>query len=300
MGECRNCGAAATRDIGFIGDIAPFFLRRVLQLEYAYAPSSHPAKRFFRGLGPLARIFERLYAKSVLVEMEMCSLCSFIQTTVPFPEDALGKLYVDYRSDSYNQERIRYEPEYALMASGVGRGAKEVLARKTGLNTWLQGKINPATVLSMLDYGGADGLFLPDLPGKKYVFDISDIAPLDGITKISGECELGRYSYVQLAHVLEHVSFPLALTKKAASLLDESGFLYIEVPQDLNDAPRAEIENGRRTVRLPIHEHINQYCPRSVAQLLQSAGLSPIAIESEAIDLGWIKATIIRALGKKG
>ena len=42
MGECRNCGAQATRDLGFIGEIAPFFLKRVLNLEYGLAPSGHP------------------------------------------------------------------------------------------------------------------------------------------------------------------------------------------------------------------------------------------------------------------
>ena len=210
MAQCRNCGTGETRDLGFIGDVAPFFLKRVLQLEYGYAPSSRPLKRFLRGIGPLARVFEKIYAKSILVEMEICPSCSFIQTKLPFEEDALGNLYLDYRSESYNRERIQYEPEYASMAPHVGRGAQEVQTRKAGLSNWLKGKINSQATLSMLDYGGADGLFLPDLPGQKYVFDISDVAPLDGITKIKNESELGSYSYIQLAHVLEH-ALPIKL-----------------------------------------------------------------------------------------
>ena len=43
----------------------------------------------------------------------------------------------------------------------------------------------------MLDYGGANGIFLPDLPGRKYVFDISNVAPADGITRVKSESELG-------------------------------------------------------------------------------------------------------------
>jgi hypothetical protein len=299
VGECRNCGTENTKDLGFIGEVAPFFLRRVLSLEYGLAPTANSLKRLLRSIGFVSRAFQRVYSKSVLVEMQICERCSFIQTKRPFPEDAIGNLYADYRSDSYNQERILYEPEYASVAPQIGRCFREVQTRKSGLNKWLNGKLSPEATLSMLDYGGADGLFLPDLRGRKYVFDISDIAPVDGITKVKNESELGSYSYIQLAHVLEHVPFPLALTKKAASCLEYSGCLYVEVPQDLDNGMRTRIESRDSTTRLPIHEHINQYCLRSVSELLRSVALSPVAIESEMVDFGWSKGTIIRALGRK-
>jgi hypothetical protein len=298
VGKCRNCGAEATRDLGFIGEVAPFFLKRVLNLEYGFAPSGHPVKRFLRGIGFLSKSFQRVYGKSVLVEIEICATCSFIQTKRPFPEEALGRLYADYRSDSYNRERIVYEPEYALIAADVGGCAQEIQTRTLGLTRWLTGKVNAGRDFSMLDYGGADGKFLPDLPGEKYVFDISDIAPAPGILRIK-ESELGSYSYVQLAHVLEHVSYPLDLVRKAASFLIGAGYLYIEVPQELSDEEITRLANGDKTVNVPIHEHINRYSVKSVTELLRSSGLSLQAIESEVVDFGWIKATIIRALGRK-
>lgn len=299
MGECRNCGAQATRDLGFIGEIAPFFLKRVLNLEYGLAPSGHPVKRFLRRIGFFSKSFQRIYGKSVLVEIEICTSCSFIQTKLPFPDEALGRLYADYRSDSYNRERIRYEPEYASMASRVGSCTQEIQARTVGLTRWLTGKLNIESSFSMLDYGGADGKFLPNLPGEKYVFDISDIAPAEGITRIRDESGLGFYSYVQLAHVLEHVSYPLLLTRKAASFLKDSGYLYIEVPQELSDQVTTRLAKGDKTIRLDIHEHINRYSVKSVTELLQSAGLSLAAIQSGEVDFGWTKATIVRALGRK-
>jgi hypothetical protein len=299
VGECRNCGSQEAKDLGFIGEVAPFFLRRVLNLEYGLAPSGNLLKRLLRKIGFISKGFQTIYAKSVLVEMQICERCSFIQTKRPFSEDAIGNLYANYRSDSYNEERIRYEPEYASLAPHVGRCAQEVQTRKNGLTNWLIGKLNPEFDLSMLDYGGADGKFLPDLPGRKYVFDISDIAPADGITKVKNESELGSYSYIQLAHVLEHVSFPLALMKKAASLLEESGCLYVEVPQELDDEMRMRLECGDNTIRLPIHEHINQYSVLSVNELLRSADLSAVAVHSEIVDLGWNRGIIIRALGRK-
>src|ERR1035438_420664 len=104
VGECRNCGAQGTRDLGFIGEVAPFFLKRVLNLEFGVAPSGHPVKRFLRRLGFLSRIFQKIYGKSVLIEMEICKSCWFIQTRLPFPDESIGRLYTDYRSDSYNRE----------------------------------------------------------------------------------------------------------------------------------------------------------------------------------------------------
>jgi len=299
VGECRNCGSRETKDLGFIGEVAPFFLKRVLNLEHGIAPSRHTLKRLLRRIGPLSRACQKLYAKSVLIEMQRCERCSFIQTKRPFAEEAIGHLYADYRSDSYNQERIRYEPEYASIAPNVGRCAQEVETRKIGLTRWLEGRFDPGANLSMLDYGGADGMFLPDLPGRKYVFDISDVAPRDEVTKIKNESELGSYAYIQLAHVLEHVPFPLVLIKKAASYLKDSGCLYVDVPQELDDQTRVRLESGDNTIRLAIHEHINQYCLRAVTELLRSAGLSPIAIEPETVNLGWNRGTIIRALGRK-
>jgi Methyltransferase domain len=299
VGECRSCGAPRTIDLGFIGEVAPFFLKRVLNLEYGLAPSGHPVKRLLRRIGFFSKTFQKIYGKSVLVEIEICESCSFIQTKLPFSDDAIGRLYKDYRSDSYNQERIRFEPEYASIASEVGGCPQEIQARTLGLTRWLTGKFNVDKKFSMLDYGGADGKFLPDLPGGKYVFDISDIAPAEGIIRIGDESGLGSYSYVQLAHVLEHVSYPLVLTRKAASFLKPSGYLYIEVPQDLTDPAISRLANGDKTVRLPIHEHINQYAVKSVTELLRSVGLSLVAIDPEVVDLGWNKATIVRGLGRK-
>jgi len=244
-------------------------------------------------------MFEKIYAKSILVEMEVCPSCSFIQTKMPFQEEALGRLYADYRSESYNLERTRYEPEYASMAAEVGASDQEIKTRKGGLTRWLAGKLDQEPDFSMLDFGGATGMFLPDLRGSKYVFDISNIAPAAGITKIKEESELGSYSYVQLAHVLEHVPYPLALTAKAASLLKQSGHLYIEVPQDLNEDALNRLANGDKTLRLAVHEHINQYFVPSLTALIRAAGLSIVAVESEQVDLGWTKGTIIHALGRK-
>jgi len=295
---CRNCGAKV-KDLGFIGEVAPFVLRRVMGLEIGPAQAVHPLKRLLHRIRPLRRTAQRIYGNVVLTEIQLCPVCSFIQTREPLPESGLAKLYADYRSDSYNQDRIRYEPHYAAIASDVGNSPQEIDTRVNGLTAWLTQKIQPGSDFSMLDFGGADGRFLPRLPGRKYVFDISHIEPVPGVERIWNQESLGSYSYVQIAHVLEHVPFPLALTLKAASYLHPSGYLYIEVPQDLSDEFVAQLASGRANARVPIHEHINFYTAASTAKLLSSAGLDPVAVEVASTDLGWTKAKIVRALGRK-
>lgn len=299
VGECRNCGSAATKDLGPIGAVAPFLLKRVLNLETGLARSRHPLKRFLQRIRVVGDAARKIYGTSVLLEIEICTTCSFIQTKTPLPEEGLAKLYVDYRSDSYNQERIRYEPEYASIASRVGNDDQEVNGRRGGLTTWLNSKIDVNSDFSMLDYGGADGKFLPDLPGRKYVFEISDIAPMIGIERVKDEASLGAYSYVQLAHVLEHVPYPLALTRKACTYLRPKGYLYVEVPQDLSDEVVTQLSNGNQNIGVGIHEHINNYTVMSATKLLESAGLALIDVQTFTLDIGWIQARIIRALGRK-
>lgn len=282
-----------------MGEIAPFLLKRVLNLEYGIAPSQHPVKKLLRKATIFQKLFSRIYGASVLAELQLCRDCTFIQTRVPFSDESIMKLYVDYRSDTYNEERIRYEPTYAAIAEHVGNSEQEVKTRVYGLTTWLDSKLDIGEGFSMLDYGGADGKFLPNLSGAKYVFEISGLSPAQGVVKIEDPKSLGSYSYIQLAHVLEHVPHPLALTMKAASYLKPSGYLYLEVPQEIDTKTIARLAAGDHGIPLPIHEHINRYTPSSIIKLVESAGLELIDLRSETTDLGWIKALIIGALARK-
>ena len=215
-----------------------------------------------------------------------------------FSDDAIGRLYSDYRSAAYNQERISYEPTYAVLAQHVGASDQEVQTRVGGLTAWLADEIDTDNEngFSMLDFGGSDGRFLPKLRGQKYVFEISNSTPLEGIVKISDAADLATYSYVQMAHVLEHVPEPLTLLKRVSSLVKPSGYLYIEVPQELTDAEFAELKIGTAPRGLGIHEHINFFCVSSITSLAKAAQLDLISIQSEHVNLGYATCTVLRAL----
>ena len=299
MQNCRNCGSRNLKEPGFIGEVAPFFLKRVLNMEVGTSLARHPLRLLARRVCALPqRLLEKVYGSRAYVEMQICLDCSFVQTKYTFPDDAIGRLYADYRSATYNQERIHYEPTYAAFAKDVGACDQEVQVRVGGLTAWLADKMDSesGSDFTILDFGGSDGRFLPKLHGRKYVFEISDIAPLEGIARIANEADLATYSYVQLAHVLEHVPEPLALVKHVSSFVKPSGYLYIEVPQELSDAEIAELKNSPARRGLTVHEHINWFCPLSVARLVEAARLGLVSIQSTQVDLGWISGTIIRAL----
>jgi hypothetical protein len=228
------------------------------------APSGRPINAPRESLVLFPKASQKIYAKSLLAEMEICERYSFIQCRKHFPEDAAACTRLC--SDSYNQERIQYEPEYSSIAPHVGVCKQEVQTRKIGLAPWLRGKVNPETGFPRSTMAAPMEYFLPDLPGRKYVFDISDIALADGITRVKSESELG-YPYIQLRTVLIMSHFHWLWPKKAASFLDDSGHLCIEVPQELCDEVRAQLASRGKNIRLTIHEHINQYCLSSVTDV---------------------------------
>jgi hypothetical protein len=300
MSGCRNCGSTDLLDLGFVGELAPFFLKRVLSLENGVATSSHLLKRMFRNHTKALRLLLlKLYRPVVTIEIQTCNTCSFLQTKVPFSDEAIKNLYIDYRSESYNKERIRYEPSYAKIANEVGSSDIEIRNRVSGTTRWLRSKTEFGHNLSMLDYGGADGRFLPDLLGVKNVFELSDIRPVAGVIRIASEESLNSYSYVQVAHVLEHVSYPLDFVKHVCSFLNPGGYLYIEVPQEIDDLVLDKLRSQKNRVPVVIHEHINKYTPRGIIALIKAAGLELIAVESEMSEIGWTSAKIIRGLSRK-
>jgi len=297
---CRNCGRRELRDLGPIGKVNPFFLKRALGIELRFPRSPSAIKQKVRDLVAIPMSFlSRVTSQSAFVEMQVCEHCSFIQTSVPFHEDDIMRLYLDYRSPAYNRQRIQWEPEYAAIAASVGFDPVEVRTRTAALSAFLSKELRTADPITLLDYGGSDGRFIPDIPGSKFVFEISNIEPIPGVTRIKSESELATYSLVLLAHVTEHVPHPLNLVRKLSAYVEPGGHLYIETPQEIPDPQRNELRNAAPRFDIPIHEHINSYCVPAVAALLEAAGFTIVAIESAFVDLGWVKGIHLRALGRK-
>ncbi len=298
-GRCRNCGELVRLlDLGFAGQVAPFFLKRVFGLKLGVARSTSGWKQAVQRLLRLPQnALQRFSRPTALVEVQLCEACSFVQTKIPFGEDAINRLYLDYREESYNRERIAFEPSYARIVAEVGHSTAELDTRLTASTRFLKAHVPESDDLTILDFGGSDGKFMPRLKGQKFVFEISNVVPVDGVTRLHSDAELGTYALVQLAHVVEHVVDPLGLVTYVATKVAPGGYLYIETPQELTDKDRERLRRGQRTIA--IHEHINSFCVEAVGKLVESAGLTLVAIEATPVNVGWASAVHIRAVGQK-
>jgi hypothetical protein len=283
-----------------VGQLAPFFLKRVFNLELRERVSVDPVKQWIRRLtGPGRKVFSKLYGQSAFIEMQVCNACSFVQAKHPFSEDAIARLYLDYRTDFYNEERIKYESAYREIATRVGTDSTEVQVRVTAATEWLADKIQISDDFTMLDYGGADGRFLPQLAAKKFVYELSNIEPIQGITRIRHEADLGLYSYVHLAHVLEHVVDPLKLVAQVARYLKPGGYLYLEVPQEMSNSDLRALQEGTYPSNIPVHEHINIYSLSALSLLVEKANLELLATKADQVNLGWAQGVHLRALSRR-
>jgi hypothetical protein len=300
VSECRNCGSGEVQDLGLIGQVQPFFLKRVFGIELRTPRSPNAMKQKIRDLVaiPISSL-SRVTGQFAYVEMQLCRHCFFVQTSIPFHDEDIMRLYADYRSPVYTAERTSYEPEYAMIAPAIGQVEQEVNTRRSALAAFLSKVLNTSHTDNILDYGGADGRFIPNIPGSKFVFEISTMDPIAGVTRVKSEADLGTYSLILFAHVTEHVTQPLQLVRKLSAYVKPGGYLYIETPQEISDQQRLQLQNGARPFDLGIHEHINYYCVQAVRCLLEAAGFSIAAIESGPVDVGWAKSVHIRALGQK-
>src|SRR5260370_30771610 len=120
MKHCRNGVGSALHELGFVGELSQFFLKRVHRVELVTRISSDPLKRLIQNLTrPVQPLISRIHPVVAAVELQSCLNCSFVQSKFSFPEEGIARLYSDYRSDSYNKERSHYEPSYAALADHV-------------------------------------------------------------------------------------------------------------------------------------------------------------------------------------
>ena len=85
-----------------------------------------------------------------------------------------------------------------------------------------------------------------------------------------------RYNIISLNKVLEHVEKPNELLSLCKRILDENGFIYIEVP-DGQCAAQDKLGFGREEFFM---EHHHAFSENSTKKMIENAGFELINIES--------------------
>lgn len=267
-----------------------------------------------------------------------CNDCGFRFFNKRFTQKELSVLYHNYRKEAYFTVRHRFEPWYTQKVNDeIGASDDEIAFRHAHLLEFMR-PLDPSSITNILDYGGDHGQFIPPPLGKnKYLYDISHVPAVAGVTSISNEEELrGRqYDFIMLCSVLEHIPYPSEMLSQIRSLLHKTdGWLYIELPLEhwdtrlvptgnkgnlysayLNGIARSEtalkLMDFYSTVFrikcnfipplgfIRLHEHMNFFNRQSLQSVLSKNGFSleKFSLIRHSIISG-IKSTIICALAK--
>lgn len=201
-----------------------------------------------------------------------CNNCGFHFSTCRFEDDEMNRLYTGYRGVTYNSQRQECEPNYTPEMYS----AEYIQQRKDFINALIN-KHAPNTT-SILDYGGDDGTYIPDVP-VKFVYDVSGVEPIAGVLKYHLN-NRRDFDLVMSCQVLEHVANVDELINQLKSRTKE--YLYIEVPAYRNPPP----------VGMVIGEHINFFNKSSLHALLNK---HKIDIIDTAVDYN---LRVLAVLGK--
>jgi SAM-dependent methyltransferase len=247
------------------------------------------------------------------IDLCRCTRCDFSFFDHRYDSEEVQALYREYRSDGYFRERRRVEPLYTRKINEAMRSDAEVIAlRRETVGRFIMDTIGRRAVASILDFGGDAGQFIPNLESAdRFVFEISDVEPVPGVTRVGSLDDLPQeIDLVMLMHVLEHASQPKDMLDEIKELVAPDGCVYVEVPLDRPRTPpmwaarlharwiRSIGRTMRRTVvadafstplrvlfrnrwipgTFPrLHEHINFFSEESLRALFEAAGWEPIA-----------------------
>lgn len=321
---CRNCNSSNVIEAPN-GILCPFFILRVIGKINARADSLYDIiskiaiSKKTRLRRYIAKIFVRIAKKlpflerttsalrpnaeaSLSISIRICKDCTFVGPSPVYPLHQLVGLYKDYRSNTYNKDRCSVEPEYKSIINLVGKCQEEIDARISNLDMIIGSHTDCRKIQTILDWGGGEGRFIPSSLKSKHVtiLDYSTEQLADpSFSRLDQLNTSQKYDYIQVCHVLEHVSEPRLLMLEAVSHLNLGGYIYVELPQDRPSNDLNEFASNTANVQHWIHEHLNLYSQQALEKLGQSLGLRSIYLGTSEFNFGWTNATIISGLFAK-
>jgi hypothetical protein len=266
------------------------------------------------------------------MECRNCSLRFFDSRLTP---EEVETLYSGYRGEAYFRSRHRCEFWYTRKFNrGIGHDRQAIACRRQVAETFLKRHVDFGTIATVLDYGGDEGQFIPDALGKeRYVFELSDATPVQGVAKIGSEAALRarHFDLVLVCSVLAHCSDPCATLQTIKELGPGLPSLcYVEVPYeryDLRFAGRGKlferyiagllrcppaltaVDFFSTVVRLKTnlippfgimkcHEHLNYFNEKSLEAILLAAGFDVMECTTVGVPSYMASGRMLQALAR--
>lgn len=252
-----------------------------------------------------ARIFEGEEAsKRHDVNLCHCEDCSFSFYDRRLTDEEAARLYRDYRGEEYQKTREKYDCWYTEKVNSALNGDKLALSEQQRVISEMIGRNVPIEIKVALDYGGNKGVTFTKEIGTKerYVYDISGIQPVDGVTRINEYSELAGHDFdlIMCNMTLEHASYPADFMKLLYDAGGRDTYYYLEVPsEDPFAQSKFSISKNigllfnknysnlklvkhyfylRTQPYMPMTEHINFFTPKSLKALLERCGFEAAEI----------------------
>ena len=140
------------------------------------------------------RIWDR---KPFTTSLNQCGACDFLFFNPRLEPAEEARLYWGYRDTEYLKDRNAVEPWYTERFNASLTEAGFVRQRKAKIAAILQRYLSENRAYRILDFGGAHGELVQGLlPGcRPYVYEISNVAPLDGVTACHSLKECRQYDF---------------------------------------------------------------------------------------------------------
>lgn len=218
-------------------------------------------------------------------EIWKCSECNHYRSTMDI---SLEELYSGkYASMTYgNVDDIRYNFDRIM---NLDPECSDNIGRVSNIRDFASEYFDHSRQIKILDIGSGLGVFLaqiklqtdwictaiePDPAMAKHISEDLNIQTYNDDFRVL-DLDL-RYNIISLNKVLEHVEKPTELLSLCKRILDENGFIYIEVP-DGQCAAQDKLSFGREEFFM---EHHHAFSVNSTKKMIENAGFELINIES--------------------
>ena len=250
-------------------------------------------------------------------QLRECRQCGHRFFRERFTTEEMENIYGGYRNRTYLKTRQKLEPWYTARLNGAGMEQSQINRRQEQLrNLLLEAGWKPGEKRVVLDVGGDVGQNIPlDLAKAAYLLEVSDRQITPGVQRVKALTEVPEsIGLILCLHVIEHLPNPEALLREwsASGKLGTDCIIILEVPLErphllpllssklyrgwlefvgrflpLTIALDACATAARGLLRLvmpplflKLHEHVQFFTERSLAQFASQAGLNIIRLET--------------------